>query len=146
MFLRSRDVPSSRRALYAAREWWSYARLLSEVERWTSLLESESKKLVFCFTETDVPSVCCYLGAIEAGHAVALLDTKLAAEFRDRLSELYKPDFIFGSSPPADYLPQHEARLWRGATPEGSPIHPQLSLFLSTSGSTGSPKFVRLTP
>src|SRR5207244_3442012 len=35
--------------------------------------------------------------------------------------------------------------LWRSRSPVEQTIHPDLALLLSTSGSTGSPKFVRLT-
>lgn len=145
MFLRNREIPSTRPALYAAGEWWSYGRLASEVERWANLLKSESKKLVFCYAQNDALSVCCYLGAIEAGQAVALLDAKLAVEFRDQLEVLYKPDFIFGTHTPELHQPTREDRLWKAARPTESGVHLQLSLLLSTSGSTGSPKFVRLT-
>jgi len=145
MFLCSPGVSATRPALYDAGEWWSYGQLAKEVDRWAGLLQHSTKCLLFCFAQSSVPSVCCYLGAIESGHAVALLDAKLTPEFRDRLITLYKPDFIFGSDAPADYVAHNEPGLWRCAkTPEGS-IHPNLALLLSTSGSTGSPKFVRLT-
>lgn len=145
MFLRNSEVSASRPALYDAGEWWTYGQLAKEVDRWVGLLQHSTKCLLFCFAKNSVPSVCCYLGAIEAGHAIALLDAKLAPEFRERLIALYQPDFIFGSSAPSDYVAQNEPGLWRSAkTPEGS-IHPNLALLLSTSGSTGSPKFVRLT-
>jgi acyl-CoA synthetase (AMP-forming)/AMP-acid ligase II len=145
MFLRNPQAPLSRRALYDAGNWWTYGRLSEEVERWVTLLEAPAKCLVFCFARNDIPSVCCYLGAIEAGHAVALLDAKLAVEFRDRLVALYEPEFISGSSEHSNYIPQNEPGLLRRARPSDSPIHASLALLLSTSGSTGSPKFVRLT-
>jgi acyl-CoA synthetase (AMP-forming)/AMP-acid ligase II len=145
MFLLNPDVHPSRPALYDAGEWWSYGRLSAEVDRWATLLQSSVKSLLFCFPENDIPSVCCYLGAIEAGHAVALLDPKLAAEFRDRLVALYQPEFIFAPNAPSNYIRQNEQHLWRSAQPSGASVHPSLSLLLSTSGSTGSPKFVRLT-
>lgn len=145
MFLRSPRAHTSHLALYDRGEWWTYGRLSEEVSRWTDLLQSPTKCLLFCFAQNDVPTVCCYLGAIEAGHAVALLDAKLAAEFRERLVALYEPEFIFGSSAPPNYIPQSEPQLWRRAELSQGAIHPSLTLLLSTSGSTGSPKFVRLT-
>lgn len=144
MFLRSPRAINSRPALYDNGEWWTYGRLSEEVNRWTELLRYSTKCLLFCFAQNDVPTVCCYLGAIEAGHAVALLDAKLAAEFRDRLVALYEPEFIFGSSAHPNYV-QVEPQLWRRAQASDGLIHPSLTLLLSTSGSTGSPKFVRLT-
>lgn len=146
MFLRNPDISPERPALYSAGEWWSYGRLDREVDRWKSLFSSSGKKLVFCYPQSDAASICCYLGAIEAGHAVALLDAKMAPEFRDRLVSLYEPDFVFDSSAPAgSYRAAGEPGLWFTSQPSESPIHPDLTLLLSTSGSTGSPKFVRLT-
>ncbi|HEX4168047.1 MAG TPA: AMP-binding protein [Bryobacteraceae bacterium] len=155
MFLRNQHISPEAPALYDAGEWWTYSRLASEVDRWTGLLKSQTKwtgllksqtkKLVFCFPQSDIPSVCCYLAAIEAGHAVALLDAKMAPEFRDRLAALYEPDIIFSAIATENYAPLGEPGLWSARQPSEAPIHSDLSLLLSTSGSTGSPKFVRLS-
>ena len=52
------------------------------------------KSLLFLFCRNTPSCVSAYLGAIEAGHAVALLDEALAPEFKARLIDLYQPEFI----------------------------------------------------
>lgn len=93
-----------------------------------------SKKLAFVFCRNDERSVAAYREATEAGHAVALLDANLDASLRDALVWRYEPELVYGLSdtPIRRYVNE-------------LPPHPDLSLLLSTSGSTGSPKFVRLS-
>jgi long-chain acyl-CoA synthetase len=74
-----------------------------------------SKQLAFVFCRNDERTLAAYRDAIRAGHAVMLLDANVDS------SEI--------------------VRRYQGA----SPIHPDLALLLSTSGSTGSAKFVRLS-
>lgn len=75
--------------------------------------------LQFCLCKNDVASVVEYLACLEAGAPVVLLDATKDAETIENLRKIYKPG---------------ETR-----------CHPDLALCLTTSGSTGSPKLVRLT-
>lgn len=151
---------SSACALYDShsRRTWSYAELCDTVQRTAQVFKSKRKALFFLFCRNDVASVLAYLGAIEAGHAVALLDEELAPEFKNRLIDLYQPEFIIGPVPTVNIgVDQMEGSysatavgdpplyIWSGDTKRTDSIHPDLALLLSTSGSTGTPKFVRLT-
>ncbi len=111
----------SARALYdsATGRWFSYGELYDAAERAAGKLRARG--LVFCFARNDIASVTTYLGALQAGCAIALLPANLPPDFQERLIDLYRPQ---------DMDP---------------PVHSGLALLLSTSGSTGSPKFVRLT-
>jgi acyl-CoA synthetase (AMP-forming)/AMP-acid ligase II len=142
------DQHTQDKALYHAAKglWWSYRDVYNSVIREQESLGSASKALVFNFCRNDEDSVFLYLAAFEAGHAVALLDDTLATEFKANLIGLYQPEFI--ASRTSIPCPGYEAVrewLWRRTEPCGGSLHPDLSLLLSTSGSTGSPKFVRLT-
>jgi long-chain acyl-CoA synthetase len=140
--------PADKDALHdgASQRWYSYAEVQTAVTEWREGLACSRKTLVFDFCRNDVSSVFVYLAALESGHAVALLDDGLAAEFKANLIELYQPEFIASATsiPSADYEAVRE-RLWRRRSAVEQLIHPDLGLLLSTSGSTGSPKFVRLT-
>lgn len=118
----------------ASGQSWTYAGLCREVtQRAAQLAGPPGLLLQFC--RNDLASVAWYLAAIEAGHAVALLSDRLDDGLRDDLIERYRPDWIYSSQDgfrKADVGP-------------GPPLFPGLSLLLSTSGSTGSPKFARLT-
>ncbi|MGH9582579.1 MAG: AMP-binding protein, partial [Bryobacteraceae bacterium] len=142
---------NSEAAVYetASQTWRTYAELRADVRRLASSLDCGQKELVLSFCRNDLASLAWYLAGIEAGHAVALLSADLPAESRTPLIDAYRPEFITSSVEIA-VAGTHERigpvnHLWRRETPEAPPIHPDLALLLSTSGSTGSSKFVRLS-
>ena len=75
--------------------------------------------LQFCLCKNTIESIVEYLACLEAGAPVVLLDATKDAETIENLRQIYRP----------------------GKTK----CHPNLALCLTTSGSTGSPKLVRLT-
>lgn len=75
--------------------------------------------LQFCLCRNDIASIVEYLACLEAGAPVVLLDATKDPETIENLRKIYEP----------------------GETK----CHPDLALCLTTSGSTGSPKLVRLT-
>ena len=82
-------------------------------------LKIERGVLRFCLCKNDIASVVEYLACLEAGAPVVMLDVNKDAETIGNLRQIYKPGI--------------------------TRCHPDLALCLSTSGSTGSPKLVRLT-
>lgn len=88
------------------------------------------RRLVLLAGRNDLPSLIAYLGTLGAGHVPLLCDARHLA----RLSESYRPDTVVldGVVQRRQPLPAHD-------------LHPELALLLSTSGSTGSPKLVRLS-
>ncbi len=126
--------------------FWSYGELSDEVSRRRDSLADPQKRLLFLFCRNDLPSVAWYLAAVEAGHAVALLNDQIDAQLAANLISLYRPDWVLAPMPvdTEEYESADAAGCWRRRRPDGTPLHPNLALLLSTSGSTGSPKFVRL--
>src|SRR5208283_5177043 len=96
-----------------------------------------------------------YLGSIESGHAVAMLDPELDPAFACRLIQRFRPDFIVAPASQAfdgGIAAQYSATalgtqqvLLCSREPGRYDIHPDVALLISTSGSTGSPKLVRLS-
>lgn len=115
--------------------WLSYGDIRQQIEDLSRSMPGD-KSLVFLFARNDVRSVVGLLGALRAGHAVALLDPALTEASRAALAATYQPDFVLDTS-------RHPDMVASGATRQT--IHPDLAILLSTSGSTGSPKFVRLS-
>jgi acyl-coenzyme A synthetase/AMP-(fatty) acid ligase len=125
--------------------YWTYGVLADEVARCRDCLAGAEKRLLFAFCDNQLPFIAWYLAAIEAGHAVALLNYQTDQELAANLITVYRPEWVVGSVP-ADLDKYEDAGggLLRRSRPDGTPLHSDLALLLSTSGSTGSPKFVRL--
>ncbi len=95
-----------------------------------------ARKLVLVAATNDVGTLVTYLAALRAGHPVMLVPGDNASHV-DALIARYDPDVVV--PPGGDGRP--DVRRAGSATE----LHPDLALLLSTSGSTGSPKLVRLS-
>jgi long-chain acyl-CoA synthetase len=127
---------------------------LSEVRhRGDALVAAASlpvRSLAFLFVDNSVDSISAYLGFLRAGHVVFLGDARLSARYKNGLVERYRPGVVWSAG--EGWTPRGEfARAGGGAADlfvakDGMPpvLHPGLALLLSTSGTTGSPKLVRL--
>jgi acyl-CoA synthetase (AMP-forming)/AMP-acid ligase II len=130
----------------------TYAELRERVERTAEGLRSTlSRGLVLHVADDSVDSIVVYLACLEAECPAVLLEP----EFVDRLEALiagYAPAAILANrslavpdaSGPGVPFGVDKYRLYRHQT-EGRPLSRELALLLTTSGSTGSPKLVRLS-
>lgn len=135
--------------------WRSAGAVGADVAALRDRIGSPGKRLVFAFAINSYAGAVGYLAAVAAGHAVALLDPGLHEDHVRRLLDRYAPEIVLAppgllqGNPPAPWRAEAEALpglvLWRRAGGPGGPVHPDLAVLLSTSGSTGSPKFVRLS-
>ena len=128
----------------------SYRKLDSESDIIKEKVKSAKKGLAFLFTTNNSESVISYIALLKSGHAVLLLDEKLNDEIRNRLIENYRPEYIISSN---EHIPKHYSFSFKFEslnfirTTESNSINifPELSVLLSTSGTTGSPKLVKLS-
>lgn len=113
------------------------------------------RELVFLLCENTPGTLLGYLGCLLCGAVPLLLDAQISPELLRGLIESYRPAFFLV---PRD-LPAQARELLPQAGPalelrdcallcaggRGPEVHPELALLLTTSGSTGSPKLVRLS-
>lgn len=106
--------------------------------------------LVFLIAETTVAAITDIHALLAVGLPVALLDSKADPDQTAELIARYQPELVIAdenwTSAPGYRLTSE--RTWRPNQPARqslAPAHPDLAVLLSTSGSTGSPKFVRLS-
>lgn len=108
------------------------------------------RSLVFSFCHNVVGSVAGYFGFLCNGIVPVLLDRHIEKELALNLIKVYQPDFLyvpmeqredFGSF--ETVLESYEYYLLKTNFDVKHEMYPDLGLLLTTSGSTGSPKFVR---
>ena len=129
-----------------------YAELGERVEALAQGLRTivGARRLVFLAPGPDLQAVLLYLACLRADLPVCLAEPQ--AEPLARLTRIYRPSLLLapatletpegytaGSSPAPGYVAA------TAASPSDAAVHADLSLLLTTSGSTGSPKLVRLT-
>ena len=127
----------------------SYLELDVEAEQIAAKIKSQKKGLVFLYTTNSYASVVSYIAILKSGNAVLLLDEKLNDEIREGLIKTYKPDFIITSTETnlEDYtldFKYNSLNFIKKNELTANNIYSELAVLLSTSGTTGSPKLVRL--
>ena len=127
----------------------TYSDLFQQIEDFSRLFNS--KHLIFIIGENDIASIVAYLSSIEFGVVPLLLGSKTNQEQIDNLINIYKPKYIFQKINLNLHSEYYFSSKFRGYSFFTSDVcdeiklHPDLALLLTTSGSTGSPKLVRLT-
>jgi acyl-CoA synthetase (AMP-forming)/AMP-acid ligase II len=103
--------------------------------------------VLFARTTLDMPAVLRYIGAFEAGRAIALIDPALDADVLAELIDRFRPAAVLGADTSFDgYAPADVMGPALVRTSADSVVpHPDLAVLLPTSGSTGNPKLVRLS-
>lgn len=116
-------------AVHTDRGTVTYRELAAAVERRATDFGSR-RTVVAIETRNDMDTLVGYLGALAGGHVVLPLP---AGGDHAALLETYRPEYVVSDGVTERRRPGHV------------PLHPDLALLLSTSGSTGSPKLVRLS-
>lgn len=130
----------------------SYGELAGLADDFVGTLPARGgKRLGFILCRNDVASVAAYLGALRSGDCAALIPERIASEALSALVQRYAPDWLLMPEEPhgADFS-GHVSMPWQGKylltrPAESREIFADTALLLSTSGSTGSPKMVRLS-
>lgn len=132
-WVRDLAAHGSARAVVTEHETLTYAQLAGRVDDVADSLGT-TRRLVLVEGANHLESLIGYLGALAGGHVVLLVPSD-SEPARETLRAAYDPDVVIGAGGAIDVVRE-------GSTHE---LHPELALLLSTSGSTGSPKLVRLS-
>jgi long-chain acyl-CoA synthetase len=135
----------------------SYGELARAADDMARRLPDDGRKsLGFLLCRNRPGAVIAYLASLRRGDAVYLGNPQLHPRLQEGLLESYGPEWIVGpasAAPPGYRAVASPADPWEltlflreGPLGRGESIHPDLAVLLSTSGTTGSPKLVRLSP
>ena len=112
------------------------------------------KGLLFCLCENRIGSFVGYVACMEHHIPIVLLDGSKDLSVLKNLMEIYQPEYIWaettkvgeiGGETIYNYASYSLQKMHYAVEVEKPEINPELALCLTTSGSTGSPKFVRLS-
>jgi acyl-CoA synthetase (AMP-forming)/AMP-acid ligase II len=127
----------SRTALHTATGTVSHAELAGRAAELAGDVLGPTRRLVLIEGTNTPESVTAYLAALQHGHVALLVPHDRPAQLR-QMVDAYDPDVVLCQGDDGWLADQRR----RGTAHD---LHPDLALLLSTSGSTGSPKLVRLS-
>jgi long-chain acyl-CoA synthetase len=128
----------------------NYCQLYADVISLAKLIPS--RQLIFFVGQNDRNTITTYLSCLEIGAVPLLLNKSFSLESFSGLRKVYEPAYFFL---PNGYLEEMgslelitsigDYGLWHDSSVSPPLLSPMLALLMATSGSTGSPKLVRLS-
>ena len=129
---------------------YNYKHILSKANHINSLIKKKS--IILIIASNSVDSIIGYVSFIKTNNISILLDKSFKIDFVKKIIKKYKPNYLFG---PKNYFDQikENSKIFSMNTYDlkktNFPIYKKINinnlLLLPTSGTTQSPKFVRLS-
>lgn len=133
-------------------EQLTYSELDAQASKFADAVKD--KGLLICLCENRVGSLVGFVGCLEHHIPIVLLDGGKDAGSIKNLVEIYQPEYLwllenrmgdYDGDRVYEYANYVLLKMHYAKEIEKPEINPELALCLTTSGSTGSPKFVRLS-
>lgn len=135
-------------ALFMDNEVWDYSRLFDVSEKIAGTMPPRS--LVFLLCRNTPASIAAYVGFINHGIVPVMIDAALDEDLLAALIAAYRPTYAWIPAERMasfqrghEILRQEDYVLLDLEEKSPFPLHDDLALLMTTSGSTGSPKLVR---
>ncbi|MED4954407.1 AMP-binding protein [Paenibacillus macerans] len=106
---------------------------------------SDNKELVLLLCDNEIEIVAAYVAALQAKQAVMLLNASTNLELLNHIVMTYQPKWIVALNELTFDGYRQRGNVLEREQHSGAAIHSELAVLLSTSGTTGSHKFVRLS-
>ena len=108
-------------------------------------LNQHPKDIIFLYLDNGINSIELFFMCFDTHHILVLLSKELSLSFKQNLENLYTPAFIYDATRKSisDYHKQDI--LFTRNEFISKYIDPRIKIMLSTSGTTGSSKFVKLS-
>jgi long-chain acyl-CoA synthetase len=114
-----------------------------------SFSTGDTKKLTFLYVDNSIKSISVFWTFFNCNCCIALLNPQLKTALKENLENIYKPNYIFDLTRNQinGYKPVSACNnvIFTNSVDENLKLNENLKLLLSTSGTTGSPKFVKLS-
>ena len=137
-------------ALCTESEDWTYGRLQETAESIAGAVGERGLMFLLCTNTSE--AIAGYLACMNHGIVPAMIDGALDGGLLQRLVEAYRPSWLWVPSSRREEFPWGKERfslegyvLLKMGEAHPYPLHEDLAILMTTSGSTGSPKFVRLS-
>jgi acyl-coenzyme A synthetase/AMP-(fatty) acid ligase len=128
---------------------FSYSEIIEKSDKLVEKVKSDKKRLVFLFCDNSYASIIAYIALLRSGHAQLLLENKINKELKNELIRIYQPEIIISGIKESidNYYTRNDDGIYISECKKKCDlnIHVDLGVLLSTSGTTGSPKLVRLS-
>lgn len=127
----------------------SYSNILSLASR--GVFQSTSRRLVICQIDNDISGIAGYVALMTVNAVPLMVSRSVTLSTVNTLIADYRPEYLWVSASIVCSLQNPDIRLTYGnyvlvrLDGDQTPVHEDLALLLSTSGSTGSSKYVRLS-
>lgn len=133
---------SQQLAVVTNEQTYTYRQLAQQSSKF--IFNSTQKELILILPKNTVQILASYIAALDSSHAVMLLNNDINKELLVKIIEQYRPKWIVGDLNISGYKSE-KLLLTRIDETANYKIHADLAVLLSTSGTTGSQKFVRLS-